>query len=197
MFRPPISQANIHANSVAISGSLTSSVMAAHPASEAVPIIAPVQLTTEPDIPSPLITQGGPKLGAEGFPFRQLSANGHFDKGRFVLDEGVFYSNAIGFGANGWISLAALGYEIINLGGHEVITINDLIGLIEETVGKKAEVQHGPPNLADMRMNWADVTKAGEMLGWEPRVGLQEGVRRLVEWYNAEREWARDIRTGD
>ena len=47
-----------------------------------------------------------PKLGAEGFPFRQLSANGHFDKGRFVIDEGVFYSNAIGFGANGWISLA-------------------------------------------------------------------------------------------
>ena len=94
-------------------------------------------------------------------------------------------------------ALKPLGYEIINLGGHEVITINDLIGLIEETVGKKAEVQHGPPNLADMRMNWADVTKAGEMLGWEPRVGLQEGVRRLVEWYNAEREWARDIRTGD
>lgn len=94
-------------------------------------------------------------------------------------------------------ALKPLGYEIINLGGHEVITINDLIGLIEETVGKKAEVQHGPPNLADMRMNWADVTKAGEMLGWEPRVGLQEGVRRLVAWYNAEREWARDIRTGD
>lgn len=94
-------------------------------------------------------------------------------------------------------ALKPLGYEIINLGGHEVITINDLIGLIEEIVGKKAEVQHGPPNLADMRMNWADVTKAGEMLGWEPRVGLQEGVRRLVEWYNAEREWARDIRTGD
>ena len=94
-------------------------------------------------------------------------------------------------------ALKPLGYEIINLGGHEVITINDLIGLIEEIVGKKAEVQHGPPNLADMRMNWADVTKAGEMLGWEPRVGLQEGVRRLVEWYNAEREWARDIKTAD
>ena len=53
-----------------------------------------------------LITQGGPKLGAQGFPFRQLSANGRFEKGRFVLQEGVFYSNAIGFGANGWVSLA-------------------------------------------------------------------------------------------
>jgi hypothetical protein len=52
-----------------------------------------------------LASQGGPKLGAEGFPFRQLSANGHFEKGTFVLDEGVFHSNAVGLGANGWISL--------------------------------------------------------------------------------------------
>lgn len=53
-----------------------------------------------------LAEQGGPKLAAEGFPFRQLSAKGHFKDGYFMLDEGVFYSNAIGLGANGWISLS-------------------------------------------------------------------------------------------
>lgn len=52
-----------------------------------------------------LATQGGPKLGAEGFPFRQMAAKGHFETGRFVLDEGVFHSNAVGLGASGWISL--------------------------------------------------------------------------------------------
>ncbi|MBV9191801.1 MAG: AsmA-like C-terminal domain-containing protein, partial [Betaproteobacteria bacterium] len=52
-----------------------------------------------------VVEQGGPKLGAEGFPFRQLAAKGRFDKGRFVLEEGVFHSNAVGLGANGWISL--------------------------------------------------------------------------------------------
>ena len=52
-----------------------------------------------------LAEQGGPKLGAEGFPFRQLKATGRFENGRFVLQEGVFHSNAIGMGANGWISL--------------------------------------------------------------------------------------------
>src|SRR5512143_2889056 len=83
-------------------------------------------------------------------------------------------------------ALRPLGFEIINLGGHEVITINNLIRLIEEAVGKKAEIRHGPPNLADMRSNWADVSKAGELLGWKPQVDLREGVRRLVEWYNAE-----------
>jgi UDP-glucuronate 4-epimerase len=98
--------------------------------------------------------------------------------------------------ARGVISaLKPLGYEIINLGGHEVITINDLIKLIEDVVGKKADVVHGPPNLADMKNNWADVNKAGELLGWEPQVGLREGIGRLVEWYNAERAWAKDILT--
>jgi nucleoside-diphosphate-sugar epimerase len=95
-------------------------------------------------------------------------------------------------------TLAALkptGYEIINLGGHEVITINDLITLTEELVGKKANVQYGPPNLADMFTNWADVSKAREMLGWNPQVKLREGIGRLVEWYRAERAWAKDIVT--
>jgi UDP-glucuronate 4-epimerase len=92
-------------------------------------------------------------------------------------------------------ALKPLGYEIINLGGHEVITINDLIKLIEDVVGKKAVVEHGPPVLADMRSNWADVHKAGELLGWEPHVDLREGVRRLAEWYDAERSWAKDVLT--
>lgn len=90
-------------------------------------------------------------------------------------------------------ALKPLGYEIINLGGHEVITINDLVTLVEETVGKKATVVYGPPNPADMRSNWADVTKAGALLGWEPQVDLREGVRRLYEWYAQERSWVKDV----
>ena len=90
-------------------------------------------------------------------------------------------------------AMKPLGYEIFNLGGHEVITINDLIKLTEELVGKKAIVQYGPPDLADMRSNWADVSKAKDMLGWKPQVGLREGITRLIEWYRSEREWAKDI----
>lgn len=93
------------------------------------------------------------------------------------------------------LALKPVGYEVINLGGHEVITINNLIKLIEEIVGKKADVHYGPPNPADMFTNWADVSKAGELLGWEPQFNMREGVKRLVEWYNAEREWAREILT--
>jgi nucleoside-diphosphate-sugar epimerase len=93
------------------------------------------------------------------------------------------------------LALKPLGYEVINLGGHEVITINDLIRLIEEVTGKQANVQHGPPNPADMHTNWADVSKAGQLLGWEPQFNMRMGVEKLVEWYNAERAWASEILT--
>ena len=92
-------------------------------------------------------------------------------------------------------ALKPLGYQVINLGGHEVISINGLVQLIEDLTGKKANVQYGPPNLADMFMNQANVSKAREMLGWNPQVTLREGIGNLVEWYKAEREWAKDILT--
>ena len=98
--------------------------------------------------------------------------------------------------ARGVISaLKPVGYEIINLGGHEVITINNLVKLVEDVVGKKAVIQYGPPDLADMRSNWADVSKARALLGWEPQYTMRAGIEKLVEWYNTERDWAKDILT--
>lgn len=93
------------------------------------------------------------------------------------------------------LALKPIGYEIINLGGHETITINNLIKLVEDIVGKKAVIQYGPPDLADMRSNWADVSKAGQLLGWEPQYDMRAGIEKLVEWYNTERDWAKDILT--
>lgn len=92
-------------------------------------------------------------------------------------------------------ALKPLGHEIINLGGHEVITINDLVALLEDVIGKKAVVDYGPAVQADMRSSWADVSKAGELLDWQPQFNLRQGVERLYEWYLAERDWARDVLT--
>lgn len=92
-------------------------------------------------------------------------------------------------------ALKPVGYEIINLGGHEVITINDLVTLIEDITAKKATVEHGPPNPADMFTNWADVSKAREMLGWSPEYNMRRGTEKLVEWYLQERDWAKDVLT--
>lgn len=93
------------------------------------------------------------------------------------------------------LALKPPGYEVINLGGHEVITINELVRLVEELTGKTARVEHGPANPADMRTNQADVGKARALLGWQPEVNLVEGVKRLVDWYLAEREWASEVDT--
>jgi nucleoside-diphosphate-sugar epimerase len=92
-------------------------------------------------------------------------------------------------------ALRPLGHEIINLGGHEVITINNLVKLIEDLTGKKANVIHEPPNPADMFTNWADVTKARELLGWTPEYDMRAGTQKLIEWYLAERSWANEVLT--
>jgi nucleoside-diphosphate-sugar epimerase len=88
-----------------------------------------------------------------------------------------------------------LGFEIINLGGHEQIKMNALIRMMEEAIGKPARVERRPAHKADMLANWADVSKARELLGWEPQVSLAEGVRRLIDWYHSERSWASQIIT--
>jgi UDP-glucuronate 4-epimerase len=119
---------------------------------------------------------------------RVLRVNGDGEQSR-----GFTYVDDI---ARGTIAgLQPLGYEIINLGGHEVIKLNQLIQMLESLTEKVAQVDHHPAHPADMATNWADVTKANRVLGWEPKVSLAEGVSSLVEWYNHERGWAREILT--
>ncbi len=91
------------------------------------------------------------------------------------------------------LALKPLGYEVINLGGHECVQMNDLIHMLEDVIGRKASIERFPTNPADMFANWASVEKAGRLLGWEPQVSLRQGIERSVEWYNSEREWAQDI----
>jgi nucleoside-diphosphate-sugar epimerase len=91
--------------------------------------------------------------------------------------------------------LQPLGYEIINLGGHETITINELLAMIEKQLGRQALIEYIPRHPADVDANWANVDKARKMLGWEPRVELAEGVPALVDWYQQNRFWASQILT--
>lgn len=121
----------------------------------------------------------------EGEPIR-INGDGNQSRGFTYVDDI----------ARGTIAaLKPLGYEVINLGGHEVVTINELVEIVEELTGKKANVQYGPPNLADVSMNYADVTKAKNLLGWNPQVDLRDGIKNLIDWYYAEREWAKNILT--
>lgn len=91
--------------------------------------------------------------------------------------------------------LKPLGYEIFNLGGHEAITMNEMIERLEELTGRKAKIENRPFHKADMLSNLADVSKARQMLGWEPRISLLEGMRMMVNWYLEERSWTSQVIT--
>jgi len=93
-------------------------------------------------------------------------------------------------------ALKPLGYEIINLGGHEVISMNNLIRLFERKLGKQANLIYEPRHMADALGNWAASEKAKSLLGWSAQVSLEEGVSRLVDWYKMERTWASQVITG-
>ena len=122
---------------------------------------------------------------SEGKPVR-INGDGNHSRGFTYIDD---------IARGTILALKPVGFEVFNLGGHEVITVIDLIRLMEDIIGKKADVQFGPANPADMRTNQADVTKAKKQLGWEPQVDMRAGVTKLVEWYNENRDWAKDILT--
>jgi nucleoside-diphosphate-sugar epimerase len=92
-------------------------------------------------------------------------------------------------------ALKPVGYEIINLGGHQSISINDLISIMEEYIGKKAVIEHQPFHKADMRANHADVSKAGSLLNWEPAVSLEQGVHMMIDWHKENQNWLKNIET--
>jgi len=85
------------------------------------------------------------------------------------------------------------GYEIINLGGNRPYELNYAIELIEKYLGKKAEKDLKPFHKADLKATWADITQAQNILGWQPVVSLEEGIKRTVEWYIDNKEWIKDI----
>ena len=62
--------------------------------------------------------------------------------------------------------------------------------LIEQETGNKAELTFGPSDKADVPATWASIQKAKALLGWEPQVSLEEGIRRSVAWYMENRELA-------
>jgi len=86
-------------------------------------------------------------------------------------------------------------FEIINLGSDQPVVLMEAIRLVEELVGKKATLEYKPRHPADVLATWADISKAKLLLNWQPQTRFQEGVARLVNWYQDNREWAKDVAT--
>ena len=85
-------------------------------------------------------------------------------------------------------------YQIINLGGgRNPFFLKTIIEKLETLIGKKAFIDHKPFHIADLMETWADIGKAKNLLGWEPKVSLDEGLEKFVSWYMENREWLKNI----
>ena len=95
-------------------------------------------------------------------------------------------------------SLAAMkrvGYEIFNLGGgRNPVSLNHIIGSLEELIGKSARINHQPFHIADIKETWAEIDKAERMLGWTPSTSLEDGLMKCVEWYLENKKWVKGIK---
>lgn len=78
------------------------------------------------------------------------------------------------------------GYEIINIGGAQTVTLAQLIGLIEEALGKRARIVELPVPPGDVLATQADTSKAESLLGFTSAVGIEEGLKRFISWYHEE-----------
>lgn len=74
-------------------------------------------------------------------------------------------------------------FEIINLGDSRPVELTQLVALLEDGLRKKAHTVIQPAHPADPPITYADIDKAQKLLGFSPRVGIEEGISRFLPWF--------------
>jgi len=74
-------------------------------------------------------------------------------------------------------------FETINLGNSKPTSLKEFIGIIEDKLGKKASIRKMPMQPGDIPETYADLSKAGRLLGFRPKVGIKEGMGLFIDWY--------------
>jgi len=80
--------------------------------------------------------------------------------------------------------------KVFNIGIGERFSLNQTVELLSKISGKSCEVKYDPAREGDIRDSQADISKARELLGYQPQVGFEAGLRRTFEWYRAMQERA-------
>jgi UDP-glucose 4-epimerase len=75
--------------------------------------------------------------------------------------------------------------SVVNVGCGERITLNQLIKILEDIAGVRATVDYQPARPGDVRDSLADISLARELLGYQVRIAVTEGLRRTVDWFTA------------
>ena len=118
------------------------------------------------------------------FSFSKAILNGEpikvFGEGKLMRD--FTYIDDI---VDGTIAAIDLGspLEIFNLGNNSPYSILDLISGLESNLNKKAKIHFQPTPVGDVQVTFADIKKSQKALGFQPRISLNEGLRRFTKWY--------------
>ena len=76
---------------------------------------------------------------------------------------------------------------VINVATGGRVSINELCRTLADLIGVDTEPEHVPARAGDVRHSQADITRARQVLGYEPIVPFRDGLQRTVEWYRSER----------
>lgn len=79
--------------------------------------------------------------------------------------------------------------EIMNIGSTDNIDIKTLAEVVRDQLAPKLELEYGKRNDADAEHTHADISKANDLLGYEPTTSIREGVSQFIDWYHANEEW--------
>ncbi len=82
-------------------------------------------------------------------------------------------------------ALRPSGYQVVNLGRGEPVSLSDFVAMIEKAVGKSAHFEDAPIPQGDIKSTHADVSRARRLLDYDPEVSVEEGVQRFVDWYRS------------
>ncbi|HEX9759421.1 MAG TPA: NAD-dependent epimerase/dehydratase family protein, partial [Candidatus Acidoferrales bacterium] len=75
--------------------------------------------------------------------------------------------------------------RVFNVGTGARFTLNQTLALLGKIAGKTVKAQYDPPRTGDIRDSLADIAAARQLLGYEPRVNFEEGLRRTFDWYRS------------
>lgn len=82
-----------------------------------------------------------------------------------------------------------INFEIINLGNNHPVALTEFIEVIEQISGKKALVHKIPLQTGDVLSTWANISKAKQLLGWQPKILLNLGLENFLRWKKTKPSW--------
>jgi UDP-glucuronate 4-epimerase len=95
----------------------------------------------------------------------------------------IFDSPCLGINPKGLIDL----YQIFNLGNSATVSLNEFIDIVEQVSGHKLQIEQLPPQPGDVDLTNADISRARQILGYNPRTPFAEGMENFHRWYLSHR----------